>query len=83
MFGYAVEQRPGSKPLAVGRPPRRRPPRYEPYADGGIEPALEDILSDPLTEAVMRRDGVSPATLRSIVMSARETLRTRSTAIIE
>lgn len=78
MFGYTLEQRPGSKPLAVGRPPRRRPPRHEPYADGGIEPALEDLLSDPLTEAVMRRDGVSPAMLRSIVMSARETLRTRT-----
>ena len=78
MFGYALEQRPRERPSAVGRPPRRRPPRNEPYADGGIEPALEDLMTDPLTEAVMRRDGVSAATLRAIVMSARESLRTRS-----
>jgi len=36
-------------------------------------------MTDPLTEAVMRRDGVSAATLRAIVMSAREGLRTRTT----
>lgn len=78
MFGHTLGQRPGSRPSAVGRPPRRRQPRYEPYADGGIEPTLEDLMNDPLTEAVMRRDGVSPAMLRSIVMSARETLRTRA-----
>jgi hypothetical protein len=79
MFGYALEQRPRERPLAAGRPPRRRPPRNEPYADGGIEPALEDLMTDPLTEAVMRRDGVSTATLRAIIMSAKEGLRTRST----
>lgn len=79
MFGYTLEQRPRERPPAVGRPPRRRPPRNEPYADGGIEPALEDLMTDPLTAAVMRRDGVSPTTFRAIVMSARESLRTRST----
>ena len=82
MFGYALEQRPRERPSAVGRPPRRRPPRNEPYADGGIEPALEDLMTDPLTEAVMRRDGVSFATLRTIMMSAREVLRSRS-ALVE
>lgn len=78
MFGYALERRPDNKPSADSRSPRRRPPRREPYADGGIEPALEDLMTDPLTEAVMRRDGVSPTTLRAIVMSARESLRSRS-----
>ncbi len=78
MLGYTFEQRPGSKLSAVGRPPRRRQPRHEPYADGGIEPTLDDLMSDPLTAAVMRRDGVSPETLKAVVMSARETLRSRS-----
>lgn len=78
MFGYALEQRPNNKSSPGGGSPRRRPPRREPYADGGIEPALEDLMTDPLTEAVMRRDGVSPATLRAIVMSARDSLRSRS-----
>jgi hypothetical protein len=36
-------------------------------------------MTDPLTEAVMRRDGVSTATLRAIIVSAREGLRGRST----
>lgn len=78
MFGYALEQRPNNTAAAGGGLPRRRPPRREPYADGGIEPALEDLMTDPLTEALMRRDGVSPATLRAIVMSARDSLRSRS-----
>jgi len=58
--------------------PRPRPPRKEMYAEGGIEPKLEELLRDPLTEAVMRRDGVSVASLRELINSTRKRLRQRS-----
>jgi DNA-binding winged helix-turn-helix (wHTH) protein len=47
------------------------------YAEGGIEPRLEELLNDPLTEAVMRRDGVSVASLRELISSMRKGLRER------
>lgn len=59
-------------------PPRRRRARSEPYAAAGIEPAIEDILSDPLTWAVMRRDGVSDETLRTLIRDIRASLRART-----
>jgi hypothetical protein len=62
-------------PLAYG--PRRRPPRKEMYAEGGIEPRLEELLNDPLTETLMRRDGVSAASLRELISSTRKCLRER------
>lgn len=54
--------------------PRPRPTRKELYAEGGVEPKLEDLLNDPLTEAVMRRDGVSVANLRELIRSTRRVL---------
>ena len=54
--------------------PRPRPTRREMYAEGGVEPKLEDLLTDPLTEAVMRRDGVSVANLRELIQSTRRVL---------
>ncbi|MGE5441933.1 MAG: hypothetical protein ACM3Q0_02595 [Bacteroidota bacterium] len=47
------------------------------YAEGGIEPRLEELLNDPLTEALMRRDGVSAASLRELIRSTRKGLRDR------
>jgi hypothetical protein len=47
------------------------------YAEGGIEPRLEELLNDPLTEALMRRDGVSAASLRELISSTRKCLRER------
>ncbi|MFZ1416657.1 MAG: hypothetical protein WAS73_19090 [Defluviicoccus sp.] len=55
--------------------PRRRQPRNEPYAIAGVEPAIEEILSDPITCALMRRDGVSETTLRTLLTSMRTSLR--------
>ena len=51
------------------------------YAEGGVEPKLEDLLTDPLTEALMRRDGVSVASLRELISSTRKGLRERVTAL--
>jgi hypothetical protein len=80
VFEFAVEQRSLRSPLAPSAAsPRPRPPRREMYAEGGVEPKLEDLLTDPLTEALMRRDGVSPASLRELITSTRKGLRGRIT----
>jgi hypothetical protein len=78
MFGLKVAHRPknGSFPSST-RFPRRRPRSFDPYAEGGTEPPLEDLLKDPVTEAIMRRDGVSSSSLRSLIIAARESLRSR------
>lgn len=47
------------------------------FAEGGVEPKLEDLLTDPLTAAVMRRDGVTEDVLRALISDARQTLRSR------
>jgi hypothetical protein len=46
----------------------------DPWASGGIEPALREVLADPLVHLVMRRDGVSPAELAAVVAAARQKL---------
>lgn len=74
----AVDHRPfrtGLRRKAYG--PRPRPPRKEMYAEGGTEPNLEDLLRDPLTEVLMRRDGVSVASLRELIRNTRNGLRQR------
>ncbi len=63
--------------LDGGRGPRRRSVRSEPFAEAGIEPSLEDLLGDPLTRLLMRRDGVSDSSLRALIGVAKERLRAR------
>ena len=78
--GTLLESAVDHRPLRIGAvPPGRHPrrPRRELYAEGGIEPSLEDLLHDPLTEALMRRDGVSIASLRELISSTRRGLRER------
>lgn len=41
----------------------------------GLEPKLSDLLDDPLTRLVMRRDGVTWEELHSVVLSARQKLQ--------
>ena len=79
MFGFLGDHRPigGRSPVAARKMPRRRPPRRDPYAEGGTEPALDDLLHDPVTEAIMRRDGVSLASLQSLIVAARRELLSR------
>lgn len=38
------------------------------------EPGLGDMLADPITRAVMRRDGVDEADLRALIAAQRESL---------
>jgi hypothetical protein len=42
-----------------------------PYERAGIEPAFHELLSDPVLQAVMNRDGVDADTLRAVVRAAR------------
>ncbi len=41
----------------------------------GQEPALDEVLADPLVHAVMQRDGVTPSALRAVVAAAQAKLR--------
>ncbi len=79
MFGFMGDHRPigGRSPVAARTMPRRRPARKDPYAEGGTEPTLEDLLNDPVTEAIMRRDGVSRASLQSLIIATRKELLSR------
>ena len=65
-------------PAACGR--QDRPARRELYAERGVEPRLEELLADPLTEALMRRDGVNPASLRELIIRTQQGLRGRAVA---
>jgi hypothetical protein len=65
-------------PAMTPKGPRRQPARREQYAEAGIEPALEDLLTDPLTQALMHRDGVSATSLRALIRATREGLRARA-----
>lgn len=79
MFGFLGDHRPigGRSSVAARTMPRRRPTRRDPYAEGGTEPTLDDLLHDPVTEAIMRRDGVSLASLQSLIVAARKELLSR------
>jgi len=41
----------------------------------GLEPRLSDVLNDPLIHAVMARDGVTEAELRSVICRAQRSLK--------
>ena len=41
------------------------------WAETGIEPKLDDMISDPLVRVVMRHDGVSTEELRSMLEGLR------------
>ncbi|MGB0682103.1 MAG: hypothetical protein ACPGOV_05325 [Magnetovibrionaceae bacterium] len=60
----------------VGAPKRAQPA----YHAGGAEPALEDLLSDPVTKAVMKRDSVETDELQALLTSARGQLKLRKAA---
>ena len=40
------------------------------WQDAGEEPALAEVLADPLVHQVMRRDGVSLQQLRAVIAEA-------------
>jgi hypothetical protein len=78
MLGAVVDIRPKREWRQDAAPaPRRRRGRQELYADGGVEPAIEDLLNDPVTAAIMRCDRVNPVELRVLVDDVRVSLRSR------
>jgi len=78
MFGLKADHRPKQRRvLSPTRVPRRRPRKNDLYSGRGTEPLLEDLLTDPVTEAVMRCDGVNSAALRTLIVATREGLRSR------
>ena len=40
------------------------------YMRAGLEPPLEEVLSDPIVRALMRSDGVEPAEVRRVLRRA-------------
>jgi len=47
------------------------------WSVAGVEPALTEVLADPLVHLVMRRDGVSACALRRVIVAAQCKLRSR------
>ena len=41
------------------------------YLHAGVEPALREVLRDPIVRAVMRGDGVSPMEVRRVLKAGR------------
>ena len=45
------------------------------WSGAGIEPALADVMNDPLVRLVMRRDSLTPDEVWSVVNAARRRLK--------
>jgi hypothetical protein len=41
--------------------------RREPYATGGAEPPLNELMNEPVLRLVMRRSGTTPDQLRALI----------------
>ena len=44
------------------------------WSKSGSEPSLDEILSDPITQALMRSDGLDADQVRLVAIGARRTL---------
>ena len=44
------------------------------WREVGEEPALDEVLADPIVHLVMRRDGIEIAELRDVIARARAAL---------
>jgi hypothetical protein len=52
-------------------------PRHGLWRVAGVEPALSEVLRDPVVHQVMRRDGVTFDELAAVIAQARTSLRRR------
>lgn len=66
-----------STPAPRPAPPAAAPGPSDPdrWADAGVEPSVDDLMADPLTALVMRRDHIGPADVLAAVNRARHALR--------
>lgn len=80
MFGLGLQPRNAFARGAArrGAPGKARRQSTERYAKGGIEPAVEDLINDPVTEAIMAYDHITPASVRSLVAEMRAKLLARA-----
>ncbi len=60
------------------RPLLARAAKAQPWRFAGEEPALDELLADPLLHLVMKRDGVSEAALQAVIEAARVKLAARA-----
>jgi len=79
MLGFTSDPRPTRSRRTLTPPAPCR--RAQPFRDGGVEPAVEDLLSDPITKALMRSDGLNPDMVRTIVAAARRKLQARDAVV--
>ena len=52
------------------------------YENGGEEPTLVELLADPVTHAVMRRDRVTLAELCAVIRAGRHRLGAESDTVV-
>lgn len=45
------------------------------YREAGVEPSVEDLMSDPIVHLILRRDRITPADTWAAVTGARRRLR--------
>jgi hypothetical protein len=48
-----------------------------PYATAGVEPSVEEIISDPVMQFILRRDGLTTAEVWAAIDRARGALASR------
>lgn len=60
---------------ATGKTIRRPRPTPERWAGAGVEPTVEELMADPMTALIMRRDRIGPASVWAVVEEARARLR--------
>jgi hypothetical protein len=78
VLGLAIDSGTIRKWCHLDRPSLKgQPCREEPYVKGGVEPRLGDLLNDPMTQAILRCDGVSQRALRALIDDARTALKSQ------
>ena len=50
----------------------------QPWGRAGVEPPLHEVLADPVIQAIMRRDGVAPVNLESIIIGAKARMQPKA-----
>ena len=60
-------------PLAAGMDGPVLPADEGPYAEGGVEPPLDELLDDPVVHLLMRADHLEPDQVRHALTSGRQT----------